>query len=876
MYVFRNAKFNELTSLKKFIANATFGIVNALSEKLYEPTNMRLTTSILFTFISSLIFSQSGIRGITKSTTGEILSFATVYIKGTTIGTTSNSAGEFFLKTPPGQHIIVAQYVGYRVLEKQVTIPQGKVVSQNFVLSEQALQLQTVVVTSGNEDPAYRVIREAQKKRKFYQDEVNAFKTDAYLKGLFRLDERPDKILGQKLTIDTGIVYLSESVSEFSFERPDKVSERMISSKVSGNEQGFSFNQASDFNINAYDKMIDLDMERMYISPISSQAFLTYDFEWLGYFEENGKLINKIKVIPKRATDPAFEGVVYIVEDEWRFHTIDLLVTKARGLEFIDSLKINQVFAPSEHDIWMPLSQKYSFKFGVFGINGSGYYIGVYSNYEVEPNYELYKEYGLYDSKFGSQTDKDLFEKQDFTAEVLFVEEESNERDTSYWKKIRPIPLTAIETEDYRVKDSIRVVKESVPYKDSVDRERSKLNITNVFLTGYTHYNSVDEVYWTTPAIINTLQYNTVEGFVPELQPTFFIQEDERTKYWVRPSLRYGFSNERFNAKLEGSYRLLDNKFTRFYLGGGRYVAQFDENESITPFINSYVSLVSGENYMKIFEKSFGYARFQQELKNGVLFTGGLEYASRDTLSNTTTFTWARDAEVNFTSNVPVNEELSTRGEGNSTAAFDRHQALIATAQFRIRFKQRYATRPDRKFIYSSKYPELTFIYKKAIPAVGSDLNYDFLELRVTDEIPLGLVGQSNLAIAMGGFLNDESLTFVDFRHFAGNQTSLSQVGKSFKFELLPFYQFSTSERFLEAHYEHHFNEFIFNKVPLIKKLNFQAVASANYLTTPTLGNYIELGAGVEHIFKFMRVDYYWAYRDGNLFARGFRIGVGF
>ena len=837
---------------------------------------MKFIFKLVLLLCSTYAFAQSGVKGITKSSAGEILAFSTVYIKGTTIGTTSNSAGEFFLKTPSGKQTIVAQYVGYRAMEQNIVIPEGRVVKLDFIMSEQPLQLQTVVVTAGDEDPAYRVIREAQKKRKFYEDEVYAFRTDAYLKGLFRLDERPDKILGQKLTIDTGIVYLSESVSEFSFERPDNISERMISSKVSGDEQGFSFNQASDFNINPYNKTIDLNMERAYVSPISGQAFIMYDFEWLGYFEENGKLINKIKVIPKRSTDPVFEGVVYIVEDEWRFHTLDLLVTKARGLEFIDSLRINQVFAPTEHDIWMPLSQKYSFKFGAFGINGSGYYVGIYSNYQVEPNYDLYKKYGLYDSKFGGTSATNLFEKDDFTAEVLLVEEGSNERDSTYWKNIRPVPLTLVEVEDYRVKDSIRVVKESVPYKDSVDNERNKLNLGNIFLTGYTHYNSVREVYWTTPAIINTLQYNTVEGFVPEIQPTFYIQEKQRTKYWVRPSLRYGFSNRRFNAKLEGSYRLLDNKFTRFYAGGGRYIAQFDENESITPFINSYVTLMSGRNYMKIFEKSFGYARFQQELRNGIYFTGEVEYASRDTLANTTDYTWAKDLDIAFTSNVPGSEEILNQNDGDATTAFESHQALIATARFRIRFKQRYATRPDQKLVYSSKYPEITMIYKKALNVLGSDLSYDYLEARITDTTPLGLVGESNWSLAFGGFLNDNALTFVDYRHFAGNQTSLSQVGKSFKFELLPFYQFSTQDRFLEGHVEHHFNEFIFNKLPLVKKLNLQAVASANYLNTPTLGNYVELGVGIEHIFKFMRLDYYWAYRDDNFFGRGFRVGVGF
>jgi len=819
--------------------------------------------------ISSALLAQTGIKGVTKSEGGEILPFFTVYIKGTTIGTTSNASGNYFLKSPAGAHVIVGQHVGYKVIEKQVRVQEGRTTKVDFILPEQALQLRTVVVTAGDEDPAYRVIREAMGKRKFYENEVNAFRADAYLKGLFRLDKRPDQILGQKITVDTGIVYLSESVSRFSFERPDKVSEVMISSKVSGNEQGFSFNQASDFNINAYSRNIDLDMEREYVSPISNQGFLFYDYELLGVFEESGRLINKIKLLPKRSTDPVFEGVIYIVEDEWRFHAIDLLVTKSRGLEFIDSLKVNQVFAPVDHDIWMPLSQRFSFQFGTFGFKGSGYYVGVYSNYEIEPNYELYKRAGEYQKKFANEKDRDLFQKEDFTAEVLLVEEGSNERDSTYWEKIRPVPLTEIEVEDYRVKDSIRVVKESKPYKDSVDAETNKLTIGNIFLTGYTHSNSMKEQYWSTPSVLSLFQFNTAEGFVTEVQSTYWKQIKERTKYWIRPSIRYGFSNERFNAKLEASYRKLDDKFTRFYVGGGRYISQFNEEGTLLPFINSYVTLLGGDNYLKIFEKSFAYARFQQEVKNGILFTGNLEYAARDTLTNTTDFTWARAENVNFTSNQPVSDELSETG-------FASHQALIATARVRFRIKQKYATRPDRKFIYTSKYPEFVLTYKKAIKAFGTDLDYDFVELRVTDEMPLGLVGTSNWAIAGGGFLNKNELTFVDFRHFAGNQTSFSQIGRFLKFELLPFYQFSTSDAFIEAHYEHHFNEFIFNKLPVVKKLNLQAVGSMNYLYTDTLGNYIELGAGVEHIFKFMRVDYYWAYRGGDFFARGLRVGVGF
>lgn len=836
---------------------------------------MRIIYLLLFCLLAIRVNAQTGVQGTIKNRQNELLPFSTIYVKGTTNGTTANSSAIYFLKTPPGKHTIVVQHLGYSIGEQEVVIEEGQTLTLDFVLDEQALQLETVTITANEEDPAYRIVREAIKKRKFYEHEVEAFKTDVYLKGLFRLENRPDKILGQTVTIDTGIIYLSESVSEFSFERPDKVKERMISSKVSGDEQGFSFNQASDFNINAYQKTIDIDMERVFVSPISGQAFLFYDYEWMGIFEENGKLVNKIKLLPKRDSDPAFEGTIYIIEDEWRFYALDLLLTKKRGIEFIDSLQIHQVFAPTEHDIWMPLSQRFAFQFGAFGFKGSGYYIGVYSNYEIEPNYDLYKEEGEYQQKFDPAEEKDLFEEADFTAEVLHIEEGSNERDSTYWKNIRPVPLTEIEVRDYIEKDSVRLVKESTPYKDSMDRKRNKVTIGNVLLSGYAHYNSIDEKYWTLPPMIGMIQFNTVEGAVIELQPTLYKQQDERTTHWIRPSLRYGFASEEPYGKIEVTRRWLNNKFTRLHFGGGKYVAQFDEeNGGINPFVNTMTTLSDGNNFMKLFEKSFAYTQFGQELVNGIWMNSRIEYAARDTLTNTKTdYYWAPTKEVNFTSNQPFNEELDHDTDRQTIANLAANRAFTASLTFRFRFKQQYATQPGRKFIYRSKYPEFFLSYKKGF----ADIDYDFVSLRIEDQVPFGLVGTSYYSAEAGAFLNNSAMTFVDYKHFAGNQTIFSQSSsQSNRFELLPFYQFSTNDSYVKAHYEHHFNEFILNKLPLVRQLNLQAVATCNYLSTETLGHYVELGVGIEHIFKFMRVDFYQAIRNGAFFSDGVRIGIGF
>ncbi|MEM9896833.1 MAG: DUF5686 and carboxypeptidase regulatory-like domain-containing protein [Bacteroidota bacterium] len=829
--------------------------------------------SILFYFFQSFIIAQSTIKGHVKGSDDVSLAFATVYIKGTTIGTTANAAGYYQLKIPAGKHTIVAQYVGYQTQEVEIEIRLNEIIQIDFVLAEQAITLKEVVVSASDNDPADRIIREAIKKREFYEKEVRAFKCKTYLKGLQRLDEKPDKILGIKVTTDTGIVYLSESVSEFRFELPDKVSETMLSSKVSGNEQGFSFNQASDFNINLYQKNFYFDglSERSFVSPISPRAFLFYDYELVGYYQEEDEIINKILLKPKRKTDPVFSGHIYIAEDSWRIQTVALELVKSRGIEFIDSVKINQTLAPVEDEIWMPISQRFEFQFQVFGFKGSGYFVGVYSDYELEPNYEIFRKYGVYQERFTNEKqEKDLFKKKDFSTEVLTVTEGSNKKDSIYWRDIRPMPLTPLEVADYEVKDSIRIVKESDYYKDSVDHERNQLTAGNLFLSGYTRFNSISNRYWNMPPLISIFQYNTVEGFVPEIAPTFWTQENNRTKYWIRPSIRYGFSDERFKAKLESNYRLLDTKDTRFQAGAGKYVFQFDEREPISPFINSYITLVNGENFMKLFSKSFGYFRFQQEISNGILFNGTIEYASRDTLANSnTSYSWTREENENFTSNRPINEELSN-------TAFTQNQSLSVELNFRFRFKQQYAMRPDRKINYPSKYPELMVSYKKGIPVAGSDINYDFLKATVTDDIRIGLLGTSQYAVEVGGFLTSKELTFVDFHHFTGNRTSFRGLEGIQSFQLLDYYAFSTAERYAEAHYEHHFNEFIFNKIPLIRKLNLQAVVTGNFLYTPTLGDYVELGVGIEHIFSILRVDYFWAYREGEFAGRGLRIGAGF
>ena len=78
----------------------------------------------------------------------ERLPAVTVFVKGTTRGTSSRSDGTFEVKNiPEGKQVIVAQYVGYKPQEININIAAGKDHPIHFELEEDMFNLEQVVVT---------------------------------------------------------------------------------------------------------------------------------------------------------------------------------------------------------------------------------------------------------------------------------------------------------------------------------------------------------------------------------------------------------------------------------------------------------------------------------------------------------------------------------------------------------------------------------------------------------------------------------------------------------------------------------------------------------------------------------------------------------
>lgn len=833
---------------------------------------------MLFSFMQKLLLvillipvitvSAQKINGTVKDAEGHVLPFATILVKGTPLGVTANNRGEYSISLQPGKYSLECRYVGYASQEKQVTLSNATE-TVNFVLPVQQLTLKEVIIKGGGEDPAYAIIRHAIKKRPFYQKQVKAFEAQVYIKGLIKLRNLPEQILGQKIPeedrnemgLDSsgkGIIYLSESVTKVSSQEPDKFKLEVISDRVSGsNGFGFDFPDFISFydnNVNVFQSQIN---PRGFVSPIADGALNYYKYKFLGSFFEDGNEVDVIRVMPKRNYEPLFSGIINITENDWRIYSCNLMLTKKSQLEILDTLEISQLHTPVEKNIWRIKDQVLHFSLDQLGLSAEGNFVNVYSDYNLDPH----------------------FPKGYFNRVVIKYDSAVNKKPHSYWDSIRPVPLEPEEIKDYRTKDSAFAVRKDSTVKniDSLRKKQGHVKVWQILWTGVdrTHYSHTNPYQIKFDPLIKTLQYNTVEGLA--INPSLVISKYEKkwnTNVDFIADARYGFNNRHLNPWAGFRFSSKDTfdpdkkmKHQSFYIAGGKRVSQFFKENDLTGLANSIGTLLYGQNDMKIYENYFAKTGFSKRWESGVKFLIEGEYEDRLPINNTTDFILNKKWRYRFTPNYPV-QILDSQ--------FTRHQAVLLHTRLSITPGQRYIEFPNYKMAIGSRYPTFTLNYTKGIKNIfGSDVDYDKWSLNIADNANLKLAGTIKYSVTIGGFLNNKSVFAQDYTDY---YTSFSHVAGEYvrSFQNLDYYQFSNDSPFYtELHFEHHANGLLTNQIPLFKKLNWNLVEGANALYIQPDTKYAEVFVGLENIFKIFRIDVVEGFQNGFKPVYTYRIGFG-
>jgi hypothetical protein len=811
-----------------------------------------MRSSLLFI---SLLFIVAGgyaatVSGTISQKNGAVLPFSSILVKGTTQGVSANGNGLYTIQLNPGEYTLICQYIGHKTIEKKVRVGNSDI-TVDFELEQQQYDLKEVTVKSGGEDPAYAIVRKAIEKREEHLHEIKSFQCDVYLKGQFQMRNYPDKIFGKKVDFEDGdtskrkMIFLSESIAKYYVEEPSKRKIEIISSKVSGRSNSFGFSDPQI--ISFYENNISVGEElnpRGFISPIADGALNFYRYKFEGVFYEDGKEINRIKVIPRRAYEPVFSGYIHIIENEWRIQSVDLLLLKQQQMQLLDTVRIQQLYVPSGN-VWVIKNQVIYPSGKIFGFDFFGSFVQVYDKFDLQPKFAR---------KFWDRT-------------LIKVFDSANKKPKAYWDSIRPVPLLQEEARDYQKKDSLEQVRNDPHYMDSIDRKRNKFRILGLLIDGQSISSSKNKTNIRINSLLSTLNYNTVEGGVLMFAPSFSKRYEGRRSLFVSPEFRYGFANGHFNAALGMGYTFGKKYIQSIGISGGTKVFQFNNAEPITQRMNSAYTLIAERNFMKIYEAGYFRVNYTAGIGNGLSFTTNFQFQDRHPLDNLADMvSWKNFSERDFTPNYPT-ELTNTQMQA--------HQASILTLGLTWRPGGNYIELPDRKISIGSKYPIISATLTQGIKGLlGSDVDYTRWRITVNDDLDLKLAGKFNYNVGFGGFLSTKQVQIPDYQHYLGNQTF---SGNNFlsTFQLAPYYKYSNTASFnIAAHTEYHLNGLLSNKIPGFKRLNCFFVVGAKLLHVSGQGNYYETSIGIENILKFIRVDYVQGFEKGGGKPSGFRISI--
>ncbi len=724
---------------------------------------MNKSVFFLFLLFSTNLLAQK-ITGIVQDSTGAPLPFSTIHVKERNLSISANSEGRYAFSIPAGNYTIICQHIGYQRQEKAISINENTVV--NFQLSPQTLTLSEVTVKQG-EDPAYEIIRKAIAKRPELKNELQSFRSQVYTKGQLRLRDHPKKFLGQKVDFEDGdtsrrkIIYLSETVSNYSVDTPNKSKIEVIASKVSGESDAYGLSAPQI--ISFYENNIQIGKNlnpRGFISPIANNALNYYRFKYEGAFFEDGKEISRISVIPGRKFTPLFSGYINIVEDEWRIHSLNLMLTQSSGMELLDTLQIEQLYMPLPSGEWVVKSQVLYPAIKMLGFDAYGSFVNIYSNYRLKPDFAR----GYFDRTIIRYTDS------------------ANKQTTEYWDETRPIVLQEEEINDYLKKHNLEQAGKSPAYMDSIDKQRNRVTISKIIVTGITIGRQQSSTSFSIAPLAQILGYNTVEGFVINFAATLNKRLDSnkmsRKSIAITPEIRYGFSNQRTNANLTATY-IFGKKYADYFsIAGGRDVFQFNNAAPVGILGSSVSALLFKKNNFKFYEAGFGTLSFSKGIGAGLSLMGSAQYQDRLPLENTTDFSFNKKEDKAFTANYPL-----PQFNKNITP----HQAFTGSIGLKWHPGMRYIQYPHQMVPVPSWAPAFTFTYTKAFEDVfGSDVDYSKWLFNITDDIRMKLFGNFYYHLDLGGFINSNRVEIPDYTHYKGLLSKQPIAVQRLHFHLYP------------------------------------------------------------------------------------------
>lgn len=890
-------------------------------------------------FISLIVSVQTSsaqtLKGKITDNSGQPVPYATVYIEEIRQGTTSNTRGDYEIKLRPGKYAVVFQSLGYEPVFENLEL-YDTLVTRNITLREQIYEIPPVQISPSGEDPAYYIMRKAIGLAPYYLSYIDYYKAEVYLKGNLVINRIP-KIIQKSMRmnmsddnvevsaggrpeknadlIKEGDSFLMESFNEIEFNAPDKYTQRVISYNTSFPEQGENISPMDFIQASFYQPtLVDLA-----ISPLSPQAFSHYDFRYLGVSLQGNYTVNKIEVKPKRKSQQLFTGTIFIMEDLWCLHSVDLTNENLAG-----TIRVKQLYIPVSEEVWMPVSHQFDVELGIFGFKADASYSSAVKYLDVKTNSRLQKPDEIspgytaaynYEDTSATKKEKEIeriLRKDELTNRdmvklsrlmkkeseesrpdsvsksleikdntIKIVEEGAGKKDSTYWAEIRPIPLSDIEIRSLQIRDSIKadIAERTRTPEDtaSADPKRKRSPFRTIFnnvITGHT-WSDTSGFSFSSGGLVNLqkLSFNTVDGFIVGTDFRINKRFSNQSSIGIYPEIRYAFSRQklmwRVNASISPGGKVQDQLFIR----SGISSRDISTGGGINPLINSLSSLLFRNNYMKLYESRYLTLGYTVEVLNGLKFELSAGYENRKVLENNTSFSIFRTSKE-YSDNIPDNDYLLPEANPINFLNDQKHLEIVTNVTF-IPY-QKYRMVNGTRIPMGSDWPVLNFIWKHGLNRVSSLSDrynhFNMFRLEVSQTRETGPFSELRWRIRAGGFADNRNISYFDFVHFNSQSVMILIDNYDDAFMLPLYYSLSTPEFYGEMHLRYTTPYLLLKLLPGLSNTLIRENLIFSYLGSRFNGHYTEIGYSLSEIFLLGEIGIYAGFDDITFRSIGAKI----
>jgi hypothetical protein len=810
----------------------------------------------LFAFPDSFsqIPDKTVINGIVSDAkTGFPLTGTSVFLEGTTVGTVTDKEGKYRIETVIPADKILFSFIGYETESRSISKAVGQTINIRLRLS--SITLDEVIVNPGKRNyknknnPAVELIdkvinnKESNRKEKYDYLEYKQ-----YEKIQFALSNITEKFKNGNLfgkfkfvfdNIDTTKrignsilpLYIKEEISDHFYRKDPLATKEIIRAAKTINLDEYLDNKGItanlDYlyhNINIYDNEI-LFLTNKFVSPIANRAPVFYR-----YYIKDTLSVNNIKCVrlffePRNRADFLFHGYLYItLDNSYAVRKIDMGINKNINIDWVQDITITQDFDQFGQKTWLLSKDEISIDFGITKNS-----MGLYGQRSI-----TYKDY-----KINEPINEKVFRGPE---KVEKLEQFSNGAD--YWESKRYEPLTKSEIGIYNTIDSIK----------KIPAFKRKMNIIMLFTTDFLNLGKID-----IGPVNSFYSFNPVEGSRFRFggrTTTNFSKKITFDSY-----VAYGLSDKDFKYNAGVTYSLTPRTIYQFPVKSIRLSYQKDieipgQELQFSESDNIFLSLKRGVNNKFLLNKTLS-VQYLNEFENHFSYQIGYSY---ERLSPKGNLYFNTTDYVSFTNDI--------------------NEIKISELNLNLRYAPNESFYQGKLYRYPfpNKFPVIQLNCTFGSRSINNDYDYMRFQLSISRRFYVSIFGYSDVTLEAGKLFGKVPYPLL-FIHRA-NQTYSYQ---NTSYSLMNFLEF-VGDKYASINVEYCFNGFIFNKVPLLKKLKLRELVTCKVLYSglsninnpdsqndlfkfPTDVNgmpltytldknpYIEAGIGVSNILRIFRVD---------------------